>query len=212
MDLTYRLPCIVRPPALMPGQEVLSIFPSVYFTFLWGFFVCLFFYMQLVIHLEFMLAPGGELQSTYLADTNLFPHCLVMPPVPASSPCQAAPCGTRSPVPRGWEHGREAAAAKVRESWCTARPAGPAHRSPHPRPEAVPARGSPCPHTRNSLAVRKLITKGTYLTRERQIASWREVDSCFWEKLSSDGQHDAHKQTCGARTCGVHTCAAVTLL
>lgn len=82
----------------------------------------------------------------------------------------------------------------------------------HPRPEAVSARGSPCPHTRNSLAVRKLITKGTYLTRERQIASWREVDSCFWGKLSSDGQHDAHKQTCGARTCGVHTCAPVTLL
>lgn len=42
VDLTYRLPCIVRPPALMPGQEVLSIFPSVYFTFLWGFSVFVF--------------------------------------------------------------------------------------------------------------------------------------------------------------------------
>lgn len=131
VDLTYRLPCIVHPPALMPGQEGLSIFPSVYFTFWGGFLFVLFFYMQLVIHLEFMLAPGGELQSTYLADTNLFPHCLVMPPAPASSTCQAAPCGTRSPVPRVWEHGRAAAAATVRDSWHTARPAGPAHRSPH---------------------------------------------------------------------------------
>lgn len=86
--------------------------------------------MQLVIHLEFMLALGGELQSTYLDDTNLLPHWLVMPPVPASAG-QAAPCGTRSPVPRVWEHGREAAVAKVRESWRTARPAGPAPRSPH---------------------------------------------------------------------------------
>lgn len=97
MDLTYRLPCIVHPPALMPGHEVLSIFPSVYF---FSFF---FFYMKLLIRLEFILTSGGELQSTYLAHSNLLSQAvsspLVLPPhVSAPSTCRAAPCGTRSLV------------------------------------------------------------------------------------------------------------------
>lgn len=80
----------------------------------------------------------------------------------------------------------------------------------HPHPDAVSARRSPCPHTRNSLTVRKLITKGTYLTRERQIASWREVDSCFWRsshqtartthtsRRAGRGRAGAHLRTCNA--------------
>lgn len=135
MDLTYRLPCIVHPPALMPGHEVLSIFPSVYFF-------SFFFYMKLLIRLEFILTSGGELQSTYLAHSNLLSQAVSSPSRAASSRVSfnMPGCSVRhqKPGPPAWEHRREAASAKVRESWHTAGGSSTWLTTPQ-RPEAVSA-------------------------------------------------------------------------